>query len=108
MRLTRALQLSHVPMNVETRLQRDPGEDAGGVTSIEPRSYERGNLCINGGSSSSYKLLQLSHVPMNVETYHDPSEFYTLHQTLQLSHVPMNVETRAAASARAGALWHFN
>src|SRR2546423_1895158 len=62
------LQLSHVPMNVET--------------SLPTASVQR-----------SRTTLQLSHVPMNVETPIWETFFFAHPNVLQLSHVPMNVET---------------
>ena len=62
-----SLQLSHVPMNVETWSDTESGARLAD-TSIEPRSYERGNPALRVFKQWAQKALQLSHVPMNVET----------------------------------------
>ena len=81
-------------MNVETWSSSLVTSITGTSASIEPRSYERGNIIAGQEVETTIILLQLSHVPMNVETPLASSADAGW-VVLQLSHVPMNVETIA-------------
>ena len=71
--------------------------------SIEPRSYERGNVTTKLKAAIADRL-QLSHVHTNVETPTQTVQFEIAFR-LQLSHVHTNVETTKNAAQIARQLY---